>query len=87
MSSAGITEEGDATLWIHHAESKGWIHTSLPPFVLTFYHQSWYAVDVAVASPLHIGSAIATEVGAWSVAMKGYDAEGAVRIPIISYLL
>ena len=81
MSSASITEEGDATLWVHHSEGKGRIHTSLPPFILAFHHQARYAIDVAMTSPLHVIPTISTEIGARRIAMEGDDAERAVRIP------
>ena len=81
MTSACIAEEGDATLRIHHAEGKGRIHTSLPPFILSFHHQTRNAINVAMTSPLHIVSAITTEIGARSITMERDDAEGAVRIP------
>ena len=81
MTSARITEEGDTTLWVHHAEGKGRIHTSLPPFIFAFYHQTRYAIDVAIAPPLHIVSAISTEIGTRSITMEGDDAKRAIRVP------
>ena len=81
MSSASITEEGDATLWVHHSEGKGRIHTSLPPFILAFHHQARDTIDITMTSPLHIVSAIATEIGARRITMERDDAEGAIGIP------
>ena len=81
MTSACITKEGDATLWVHHTEGKGRIHTSLPPFILAFYHQTRNAINVTMSSPLHIVSTITAEIGARSIAMEGDDAERAIRIP------
>ena len=81
MTSARITEEGDATLGVHHAEGKGRIHTSLPPFIFAFYHQTRNAIDIAMTSPLHVISAITTEIGTRSITMEGDDAKRAIRVP------
>ena len=81
VASARIAKKRDAAFGVHHAESEGWTHTSLPPFIFAFDHQSRYAVDVSMASPFHIGCSKATKIGAWSVAVEGYDAECAVGIP------
>ena len=81
MTSARITKEGDATFRIHYAESQGRIHTSLPPFILAFYHQARNAIDVAVASPLYVCRTITAEVGTRRITMEGNDTEGAVWIP------
>ena len=81
VTSSCIAEEGDTTLWIHHAEGKGRIHTSLPPFILSFHHQARDTIDITMTSPLHIVSAITTEIGARSITMEGDDAERAVGIP------
>lgn len=70
VASARIAKKRDAAFGVHHAESEGWTHTGFPPFILAFNHQSRYAVDVSMASPFHIGSAIATKIGAGSVAVE-----------------
>ena len=78
---AGIAEERDAAVGVHHAEGEGWPHTRLPPFVFAFYHQSWDAVDVAGSSPFHVGTSITAEVRARGIAVIGDNAQCSLRVP------
>lgn len=81
MASAGIAQEGDTAVGIHHLEGECRTQTRVPPFILTHHHQRRNAVDVAGAPPLHVGAAIAAQVGARSIAVKRYHAQRTVRIP------
>ena len=81
MASAGIAQEGDTAVGIHHLESEGRTQTRVPPFILPHHHQCRNAVDVAGAPPLHVGAAIAAQVGARSIAVIRYHAQRTVRIP------
>ena len=69
VSAPGIAEEGYAGVGIVHAEGEGRVDAAFPPLIFALYHQCGYAVDIACAAPLHVSSAVAAKVGAWSIAV------------------
>ena len=81
MSSSGITKERNAALGIFHPESQGRINPSFPPFIFSFYHQSWYAIDISCTSPLKVLSAVSAEVCTRRITMKRDYSQSPFRIP------
>src|SRR5574344_1235657 len=78
MSMTGIAKERYAALRMFLTIFERRVDARLPPFVFTFDHKPWYAVNIVVA-PLHILSAITGKFRLWRIAMDTKYGKCALR--------
>ena len=81
MTATGIAEKRDTTPGIHHAKGESRANAGFPPLILTLYHQAGNAINVAGSTPLHIGRAVTTQIGARRIAVERDDTKRTLIVP------